>query len=96
MIVNRILNASFVIGAASRLTATYITVNDLLFLAGITYLSSVSKYNFSLIIINLAIVYLSGYLIDAVQILRSIPRAKDAVLRLKLVGMISTSEDSTK
>jgi hypothetical protein len=83
-------------GAASRLITTCITADDLPFLVGITYLSSVSKCNFSSIVANLATVYLSGCLIDAVQILRPIPRTKDAVLRLKLVGMISASEDSAE
>jgi hypothetical protein len=66
MTVNRTLNASFVTGAASRLTATCTTADDLPFLAGITFLSSVSECNFSSIVANLAAVYLSGCLIDAV------------------------------
>ena len=96
MAVNRTLNASLMTGAASRSTATCTPAEGVPFLAGITCLGSVSKCNFSSICCQSRSHLSQRLLIDTVQVLRPIPRAKDAVLRLKLVDITSVSEDSVE
>jgi len=90
------LNSSFITYTTSRLTVIYIFIEDPSFLISLTSLSSIPECNLPSVVVNLTSVNLCGGLIDAIQVLRAIQGAQNAVLSLKFICIPSTSKNSAE